>query len=279
MKFTIFSFNQEKAIKYGLDIRDLLLIDYVWDMCGSPTMQHIQDGNIVYVWLMHDRILNDLPILSIGKRTLIDCLNKLKSLGLLYCKVINNDSLRGSKSFYAITEKCELLRYDQVQNFAVNQRPSAENCSSDNISNTNNQLNIIKDNNNITNKEDTYNKNKEQVIHFVEDFNRLCPSLPKCIRMTAKRSKGISNLLKKYSYDEILNCFEKLEASDFCTGRSGRWRADIDFILREDKFINVLEGKYDNQGKRCNVETISHGEKKQMTEDERERIIRNGKKF
>lgn len=278
MRFTVFGFSQQKAIEYGLDTRDLMLIDYIWDMCGSPTMQHIQDGNIIYVWLMHDRILNDLPILGIGKRALIDCLNKLKSLGLLYCKVINNDSSRGSKSFYAITEKCEVLRYDQVQNFAVSQRPGAKNCTSNNtsisnISNTNNQQ-VLLDN---TNKEDTY---KIKAQKFVDNFNKICVSLPKCVRLTPKRIKSISALLKKYSEEEILEVFNKLEASDFCTGRSGgSWRADIEFILREDKFISVLEGKYDNRGRRCNVETISRGDRRQLSPEERERIINNGKKF
>jgi DNA-binding MarR family transcriptional regulator len=143
------------------------------------------------------------------------------------------------------------------------------------ISNT--QLNIIQDNTNITNKEDTY-KIKGQ--KFVDDFNSICKSLPKCTRLTVKRSKGISNILKKYSYDDILTVFEKLEESDFCTNRGGKgWRADIDFILREDKFVSVLEGKYDNQGRRCNVETISQGNKKHLSAEEREAIIKNGKKF
>ena len=111
------------------------------------------------------------------------------------------------------------------------------------------------------------------------DYNSICKSLPKCQRITPKRTKAISNLLKKYSYDDILTVFDKLEASDFCSGRSTDWRADIDFILREDKFLSVLEGKYDNRKRRCNVETISGGDKKQISSEERERIIKNGKKF
>lgn len=276
MKYTLFGFNQEKALEYGLDVRDLLLIDYIWDMCASPTMQHLQEKNIIYVWLMHDRILNDLPILNIGKRSLIECLNKLKSFGLLYCKVVNNDSMRGSKSYYAITEKCELLRYDQVQDFAVNQRPSAENCSSDNISissnNTNNiQQELFTDTNNteVINKEDTY---KERVQNFVARFNEICVSLPKCVRVTPKRNKAIISLLKKFSDLEITEVFKKLEASDFCSGRSGKWRANIDFILSENNFVKTLEGKYDNQAKRNSFEKISGGKKYAVSAEEKEEM-------
>lgn len=285
MKFTIFGFNQEKAIEYGLDIRDLLLIEYIWDMLGSPTMQHIIRDDCAYVWLMHDRILSDLPILNISKRSLIDYFNKLKDLGLISVITTSNEKTRGSKSYYTITNKCEELRYDQVQNFAVGQRPGAENCTSDNIKDISNTSNIVNQDISITSKKDTYINNKKENTEddwaqkFVDQFNSICKSLPKCQKITPKRRKGIFNIIKKYDTSEILEVFRKLEASDFCTGRSGRWRADLDFILREDKFISVLEGKYDNQKSRCNVEMISQGDKKRLTDEERERIIKNGKKF
>lgn len=110
---------------------------------------------------------------------------------------------------------------------------------------------------------------------FVDDYNSICKSLPKCQRLTPKRSKGISNLLKKYSYEDILEVFNKLEASNFCTGKVNGWRADIDFILKEDKFISVLEGKYDNKDQRCNVETISsNGPKYRVSAEEKEEMRR-----
>lgn len=141
-----------------------------------------------------------------------------------------------------------------------------------NISNTNNiQQELFNTNKEVINKEDTY---KEKVQKFVDDFNSICVSLPKCIRLTVKRSKGIVNILKKYKDTEITEVFNKLEASDFCTGRSGKWRADIDFILREDKFINVLEGKYDNKGRKNNFETISQGEKYRVSAEEKEEMRR-----
>lgn len=275
MKFDLFGFNQEKALEYNLTVEDLLLIDYVWDMIASPTMQHLIDDGVPYVWLQHDRILSDLPILNISNRSLINYLNKLKDLGLFAVKTVHCEGLRGSKSYYAITEKCEELRYDQVQKIAVSQRPSAKNCSSDNISNnnTNNQQELFTDNTNNINKEELEVRKREELgKKFVADYNSICVSLPKCQRITPKRSKGIANLLKKYSYDDILTVFEKLEASDFCTGKKNGWRADIDFILREDKFLSVLEGKYDNRTGGCSVETISRGEKYRVSKEEKEEM-------
>lgn len=146
---------------------------------------------------------------------------------------------------------------------------------SNNLNNTNNQLNLFKDNN-TSNKEDTY---RERAQKFVDDYNSICVSLPKCQRLTPKRSRAIVKILKIFSDDEIIECFNKLEESDFCSGRSGKWRANFDFILSENNFTKILDGNYDNRERRCNVETISRGPKKQLSEEERERIIKNGQKF
>lgn len=143
------------------------------------------------------------------------------------------------------------------------------------IRDNNKQQSLFTDNN----KEVLEVRKREQGQWFVDTFNSTCVSLPKCQRLNPKRSKAIANILKKFTEEEILEVFNKLEASDFCTGRSGKWRADIDFILREDKFISVLEGKYDNRRNKCNVETISQGEKRRVSDEEKERIRRYGKKF
>lgn len=143
----------------------------------------------------------------------------------------------------------------------------------------NKYISINTDNNNINNQQSLFTDNKEVLEvrnkgqKFVDDYNTICKSLPKCSRLTAKRSKGISNLLKKYPYKDILEVFNKLEASDFCTGKVNGWRADIDFILREDKFVSALEGKYDNKQKKCNVETISNnGPKYRVSAEEKEEM-------
>ena len=278
MKYEILGFNQKQVIELNLNLKDLLLLDYITDAIASPTMEHrVQDG-VAYVWLKHDRILKDLPILDISERSLIDYLNKLKDLGLLNVCVIKVDSGRGSKSYYAITERCEELKYDQVQKIAVSQRPGAENCTSDNTSNissdnTNNQQELFNTNKEVINKEDTY---RDRVQDFVRNFNEICVSLPRCTRLTTKRSKGIVSILKKYSELEIREVFIKLEASDFCTGKNDRgWKADIDFILREDKFLNVLEGKYDNRVSTHSVETISKSDNKyRVSKEEKEEMRR-----
>lgn len=151
----------------------------------------------------------------------------------------------------------------------------SNNINTRDISNNNNQQELFTDNNN---KEVLEVRNKGQ--KFVADYNAICKSLPKCQRLTPKRTKGISNILKKYSYDDILTVFNKLEASDFCTGKTNGWRADIDFILREDKFISILEGKYDNRksrrgnGKSVETTSLKEGEVARVVTKEEENELR-----
>lgn len=272
MKSELLGFNQEKAVEYNLTVEDLVLIDYVWDMIASPTMQHIVDNGIPYVWLQHDRILADLPILNISNRSLINYLNKLKDLGLLTVKTIHSENLRGSKSYYAITEKCEELRYDQVQNFAVSQRLSEKNCSSDTReSNTNIQQTLFNTNN--KDKEVLEVRKKDRAQWLVATYNSICVSLPKCQRLNAKRSRAISHILKIHTEEEIVAACTNLESSDFCKGKNDSgWKADIDFLLKEDKFDRILEGRYNNK-RRCNAEEISsNGPKYRVSAEEKEEM-------
>jgi hypothetical protein len=41
---------------------------------------------------------------------------------------------------------------------------------------------------------------------------------------------------------------ERLNKSPFLTGKTTRWKADIEFLTRPDKHQEILEGKYDNPG-------------------------------
>ena len=133
MRYSVLGFNQEKAVELGLDVKDLLLLSYIEEAIASPKMKHIVKDDIAYVWLQHDKIREDLPILDIKERSLIGYLKNLESLGLIMSETVHDSKGRGSNSYYAITERCEELKYDHTQKIACeNERPHAKNCTSDN---------------------------------------------------------------------------------------------------------------------------------------------------
>lgn len=143
---------------------------------------------------------------------------------------------------------------------------------------TNNIVNTKKEENNKKdNKEDSGKQNpdsflgsaktisentkQDDIDKFLIAYQMYCFNLPKVRSITDKRKKQIQNILNKYNWEEdIVPVLQKANESDFLTGNNDRgWKADIDFILREDKFINILEGKYGGKKKkRFNLEGESH---------------------
>ncbi len=82
---------------------------------------------------------------------------------------------------------------------------------------------------------------------FIDYFSKVCPSLPQIKAMTDKRKKAINSIIKQYGTDKLVEVLKKTEASDFLSGRNGKWcSCNIDWIIKSSNFIKILEGNYDN---------------------------------
>jgi len=86
-------------------------------------------------------------------------------------------------------------------------------------------------------------------------FISACPSLPapnKSNKWNAARKKAIRD--KCMSVEEIGPVFERVEESDFLSGRSGKWQGcSIDWILKPANWQKIIEGNYDNR------DSVQHG--------------------
>lgn len=151
----------------------------------------------------------------------------------------------------------------------------------DEHSNTSNNIYIKKEDIFLSYDKNISKKNPEEtskIQDFVDTYHGICKSLPKCVKITEKRKKAISKILKSYSVEDIMTVFHNLEESDFCKGKNDRgWKADIDFLLREDKFVAILEGKYGGK-QRNNAERMSATSTYHVTNSERE-VISVGAQF
>ena len=77
-------------------------------------------------------------------------------------------------------------------------------------------------------------------------WNRICISLPKCLKITDKRRAHVKARLKEYTLDEWKAIFERIESSPFLRGENGGWKATFDWIIQSpDNAVKILEGKYD----------------------------------
>lgn len=86
---------------------------------------------------------------------------------------------------------------------------------------------------------------------IVELYRRNCTRLPKLRAMSDKRKVAVEKIYKQYGIDIMQEVFRIANDSAFLTGDNDRgWKADFDFIMREDKFIAILEGKYNTKSKK-----------------------------
>lgn len=61
-----------------------------------------------------------------------------------------------------------------------------------------------------------------------------------------KRTKQVRALVESEGEANVFDAFDQVAASDFLTGRSGKWRCDFDWVIQPDNFQKIVEGRYSN---------------------------------
>ena len=90
------------------------------------------------------------------------------------------------------------------------------------------------------------------IEEVVSAYNETCVSLPKVQQITDKRKKTIRVILKNHPFEDFYDVFERVEASDFLSGRNSKWsNCNFDWIVKPENFIKILEGTYDNKASPC----------------------------
>ncbi len=85
---------------------------------------------------------------------------------------------------------------------------------------------------------------------IINDFNRICPSLPSVKGMSEERKANIKQRLSEHPDTTLAEVFERVEKSDFLTGRTKKdpWRGcSFDWIIKKANYIKIIEGNYDNK--------------------------------
>lgn len=101
------------------------------------------------------------------------------------------------------------------------------------------------------NKEDIIDNNLLDNIDsllFMEKWNKLAKECKLSLikSFTENRKKKLSELLEKYTQEEILETMFKIKNINFLLGRTDKsnWKITFDDFLNEEKFIKILEGGY-----------------------------------
>ena len=91
------------------------------------------------------------------------------------------------------------------------------------------------------NKSKTFLKSQNIVNIYNNIVKGVLPSA-KEDKISDKRIKCITNLLKSYTEEDFKTVFNNIIKDSFYIGNNDRnWKANLDFILKEDKFIKFLE--------------------------------------
>lgn len=88
------------------------------------------------------------------------------------------------------------------------------------------------------------NKNKKIYI-YIQEFFEL--TLGTKINFTDKRIAELNLILKKYDETDMYKVLENIKKSDYLLGKENSKSVNIDWLLNENNFTKVLEGKYSNR--------------------------------
>ena len=103
------------------------------------------------------------------------------------------------------------------------------------------------------NESTPYSPPKEDIPYqnIIDLYHQELPGLPECMILSEKRKKSIRARWNQDKRHQSLNfwrwLFQQVGQSDFLMGRSktGRtFKANLDFIITESKFIKIIEGAY-----------------------------------
>lgn len=92
-------------------------------------------------------------------------------------------------------------------------------------------------------------KKQDHVSEALEAYSAMASrcGLPAVRVLNDARKRKLASLLKAHGLPVWHEALAKVEVSDFCLGRKGDFRADLDFLLQQQSFTRLLEGRYDNR--------------------------------
>lgn len=83
MRTWIFEFDQQVAMRLGLNLKGLLFLDYILQFVNSGNMRSKRVEGKYYFRLTYKKIIEDLPILKIKERQIRNMIAKLENMHLV----------------------------------------------------------------------------------------------------------------------------------------------------------------------------------------------------
>ena len=249
-------FKMEVAKETGVDGAIMLEYFRYWILKNKANEKHFYDGKY-WTYNSMEAFTTLFPIWS--RRQIDRILRNLKDGG--YIETGNyNKSAYDRTLWYTLTEKSLILLYSQEENPFTQMGNSISPNGEMEITEEGNgnyqtvqpipiKLPVnttVNNNTNKTTKSKEKNEikvEKEFVDTVIKKWNDIGLNTVRSIK--GKRLDSLHARIKEYSKDDVLTVIENVKYSDFLKGNNNRnWTADIDWILKPNNFIKVLEGNY-----------------------------------
>lgn len=82
MRYAVLNVNQSAALRLGLDLTDIAIIDWLTSFSASGRMEHREQDGVNYFWVAYKKLCEDLPVLGIGERQAARRINALIDKGV-----------------------------------------------------------------------------------------------------------------------------------------------------------------------------------------------------
>lgn len=201
------------------------------------------------------QIMNFLLKRSLFSDTLFKSDKVLTSEGIQY-RFIEGIKSRAVKTSRTVNKKFWLLSKEETPDFIqVRQflKDFEEKTDSSEKKANNSEKKDIKERKENKEKESTERKCvcSAPITEIFCLFNEICKSHPKVeITQNVGRERAVLAIWETYrDMEKIKTVFQKTEKSDFLTGRipGKSWVAGFDWIMRQENFMKIYEGNYDNR--------------------------------
>ncbi|QCX33501.1 helix-turn-helix domain-containing protein [Caloramator sp. E03] len=170
---------------------------------------------------------------------------------LMQNKEVDIKPLMQNEEVAKIKENQSLSLKPFMQNDGMEKKPLLQNPVMENAEYTNNSITINNNNILLSSYEDSVNDKSFTQTPYEEIknlFNNICVTLPKIRDIKGSRQKTVRQRWKENpDINFFKDLFEKVNNSDFLSGRSGKWKACFDWIIKPSNLQKIIEGNYDNK--------------------------------
>ena len=188
---------------------------------------------------------------NVSPRTITRRITKLKECGFIKIVIEKDDMNRFKcRRIYIINQQEENNPVDNIVHTPIDnsvytpvdknvRTPIDKSVAYNNTRDINNtSMNITRENRDVS--------SDIEIKDIIESYNKICISLSPYTKIKKDDKKNITLLLSNGI--DYIDLFQKVEQSDFLSGRNGKWRhCTFSWIIQPDNIKKILNGSYGNR--------------------------------